>query len=651
MGDFDLSFNRQYSALIGGRGTGKSTVLEYLRWALGDEPRGDDLSEAEKKRQDLVQDTLVELGGKVEVELNINGVPHMVRRDGSGDQFKLKVGTDDFEDVPKKEIRELLPVQAYSQKQLSNVAVRIEELRRFVRAPVQDDLRDLDAGLESLKSDLRSAYIKVQKKRELQEDQSSVEREISSVQQQIEQAKDAMTDLSDGDRQILDQKEVYDREKETIQRWTDELKGVRSHLAELDEMTTSGPSSGTSGLANPEGGETNDQPLDGDFPDEDLMTAMRDQIDATLDAINSRAVESIAEIDHLLENESSFAEARQDFNERQEEFEEKYSSVRQRAEKHSREMKRLDKLTSREEDLRDQKQEIEEELSEIGEPAKIFERLREEWLKVHSQRSEILKDQCEALTDQSQELLRADLEVGGQTDKFVDLLKRKVKGSNLYTSKMESIFSLIPESDDPIEQYSEVMEDLETLALHDVDEKAELPSTPVLEECGLENDHLEKIARYLTPEDWLDLAVTPLGDEPQFEYKVQDDLYIDFASASAGQQATALLRALLNQEGPPLIIDQPEDDLDNQVIQDVVEEIWTAKHERQLIFASHNANLVVNGDADLVVCFESDMGGGAASGSIERAGAIDAEAIRTQITEIMEGGQDAFELRKEKYGF
>jgi type III restriction enzyme len=240
--------------------------------------------------------------------------------------------------------------------------------------------------------------------------------------------------------------------------------------------------------------------------------------------------------------------------------------------------------------------------------------------------------------------------VGGQTQEFVNLLKRKVEGSNLYESRMEDIFAPIPESEDPIEQYSAIMEDLETLATHDMEESADLPATPALVECELEEKHLGKITRHLSPEDWLDLAVTRLDDQPQFEYRVQDE-YIDFASASAGQQATALLQALLNQSGPPLIIDQPEDDLDNQVIQKVVKEIWTAKHERQLIFASHNANLVVNGDADLVVCFESDLDGGEASGSIDATGAIDVEKIRSQITDIMEGGQEAFELRKEKYGF
>ena len=108
---------------------------------------------------------------------------------------------------------------------------------------------------------------------------------------------------------------------------------------------------------------------------------------------------------------------------------------------------------------------------------------------------------------------------------------------------------------------------------------------------------------------------------------------------------------MLAQAGPPLIIDQPEDDLDSQVVLDVVRWIWSAKSRRQLIFASHNANLVVNGDAELVVVCENRTQGDQSGGQVGPQGAIDVEEIRSAVTQIMEGGEKAFKLRKEKYGF
>ncbi len=127
--------------------------------------------------------------------------------------------------------------------------------------------------------------------------------------------------------------------------------------------------------------------------------------------------------------------------------------------------------------------------------------------------------------------------------------------------------------------------------------------------------------------------------------------YIGFTDASAGQQATALLTVLLNQPGTPLIIDQPEDDVDSKMSPSIVQQIWKAKSSRQLIFASHNANFVVNGDAELVVCCDYVKAGDQTGGQIKAMGAIDNAGIREEITMVTEGGKQAFKLRMEKYGF
>jgi len=70
-----------------------------------------------------------------------------------------------------------------------------------------------------------------------------------------------------------------------------------------------------------------------------------------------------------------------------------------------------------------------------------------------------------------------------------------------------------------------------------------------------------------------------------------------------------------------------------------------------LIFASHNANLVVNGDAELVICCDYRGSSDQSGGRIKVEGAIDLTEVRDEITAVMEGGEKAFRLRKEKYGF
>ncbi len=142
----------------------------------------------------------------------------------------------------------------------------------------------------------------------------------------------------------------------------------------------------------------------------------------------------------------------------------------------------------------------------------------------------------------------------------------------------------------------------------------------------------------------------------RFEYKDRG-VYMPFERASPGQQASALLTLLLNQEAGTLIVDQPEDDLDNRVIMDVVRLLQRTKRKRQLIFATHNPNFVVNGDADKIVALAPSVEPNAADADeaarieIETDGAIETATVRQAITETMEGGQHAFELRSRKYAF
>jgi chromosome segregation protein len=128
-----------------------------------------------------------------------------------------------------------------------------------------------------------------------------------------------------------------------------------------------------------------------------------------------------------------------------------------------------------------------------------------------------------------------------------------------------------------------------------------------------------------------------------------------FEQASPGQQASALLELLLRQSAGTLIIDQPEDDLDNRVIMNIVNLIRTSKSGRQLLFATHNPNIVVNGDADKVIALKAgkNMPGREPDPrvQIDVDGAIETPDVRYAITHVMEGGQEAFDLRSRKYNF
>lgn len=127
------------------------------------------------------------------------------------------------------------------------------------------------------------------------------------------------------------------------------------------------------------------------------------------------------------------------------------------------------------------------------------------------------------------------------------------------------------------------------------------------------------------------------------EYKKMDDL-------SKGQRATALLLLLLGASNAPLVIDQPEDDLDNRFVYDgIVTNLRTLKGKRQIIASTHNANVPVLGDAELIVALEGDgQNGRAAADGI---GSLDDISIRSHVENVLEGGPAAFNARQHLYGF
>jgi hypothetical protein len=115
---------------------------------------------------------------------------------------------------------------------------------------------------------------------------------------------------------------------------------------------------------------------------------------------------------------------------------------------------------------------------------------------------------------------------------------------------------------------------------------------------------------------------------------------------STGQKCTAILSIILLERDAPLVIDQPEDDLDNEFIfRQIVQTLRREKERRQFIIVTHNANIPVAGDAELIAVMQADD----RHGWIERAGSIDDPGIREPVENILEGGHAAFQIRQMKY--
>ena len=146
-----------------------------------------------------------------------------------------------------------------------------------------------------------------------------------------------------------------------------------------------------------------------------------------------------------------------------------------------------------------------------------------------------------------------------------------------------------------------------------------------------------------------ELAAIRCSDRYLLELRMDDGSHRQLDDLSGGQRVSLLLSLLLEtKDERPLVIDQPEDELDNRFLFDtVLPALKRLKGRRQIIVATHNANIVVNGDADQVIQLEAT----ANRGRVACAGAIEEPAVRDAIVGTVDGGDEAFRLRRLKYGF
>jgi len=134
-------------------------------------------------------------------------------------------------------------------------------------------------------------------------------------------------------------------------------------------------------------------------------------------------------------------------------------------------------------------------------------------------------------------------------------------------------------------------------------------------------------------------------DEPRIQLRDGEN-YKDSLTLSTGQKCTAILPILLMDSENPLLVDQPEDNLDNRFIfETVVGSIRRIKRCRQLLFVTHNPNIPVLADAERV--FVLDSNGSAATKANE--GSVD--QCKPDIITLLEGGEEAFKRRKERYAY
>jgi hypothetical protein len=156
-------------------------------------------------------------------------------------------------------------------------------------------------------------------------------------------------------------------------------------------------------------------------------------------------------------------------------------------------------------------------------------------------------------------------------------------------------------------------------------------------ECQKRPELLDRLLVW-TPEDSLRVEYSATGDGQNFRPLIQ---------GSPGQRSAAIMAFFLAFGSEPIVLDQPEDDLDNHLIYDlVVQQVRECKQQRQIIIVTHNPNIVVNGDAEMVHALDFRAG----QCRVIESGALQRKELREEVCQIMEGGREAFTRRFRRLG-
>ncbi len=596
----------QLTCLIGGKGTGKSTVVESLRFAFDIEaPAGLGRAQYDK----LVENALPP-GTRVDVIFELrDGTRYSLTRT-SGQAPDLRDNDDNAVDLSPAEI---LDPAIYSQGQILETArqplAHLGLLDSFIEADLAERQRDEERVLEELQENTQRLTAALGQEEKREQDSARIAH--------LEKARKAFDKKGVSARTEL--RRQLDQEERLVESALSELDELRATLEALEAFSETPPL------------------LTEKLPHSKVWKELL----PAWNALSDKADKFKADM------QSAIADLRKRLVEIQEPDSDWSRSVRKKREEVAKVYRELqDEYPDL--DLA-QFERVDRELDDlrlrVGDPSELAGKIAN----LRSERKDLLRaltenrrkqfrsrdELAKNLTDALDGAVRIEVEFQGHRSVLADELtnlKTGAKGEVL--RELSKHPKCTPES-----LGDALLAGPETLQ----------------KDFGLTKAQAVKLADKISLEDKLEIQQLAIPDCVTIEFNLAEPgetpRYRDLTRLSVGQKATSILLILLAQEKRPLVIDQPEDDLDNRfVFKDVVERVRKVKDQRQLILATHNANIPVLGDAELIAVLEAEESGGKPTGRVEDTGSIDSGSIKRAVTLILEGGREAFTRRQEKYG-
>lgn len=603
--DAPLEFSEQLNCIIGARGTCKSTIIETIRFLFNDDPErvSELVADTKEEKKDgpahrgLIRATLQ--GGTAQLEIDDDGSVKTLERDVNSEP-RLYIERVKAIDEPGVFDR----IEIYSQGELQDIATdgpkRLALIDRRHKAEIGTWLRrasELAGKIAAIGPDLRDLRETIEGAKVRLSEGEPLREELAQVRSASPPVSTKMADLRTEFRRG---EALQARTAQIAQRYRDSTDLAHEAARQLTLVAEEARALG----------ETGNPRLD------EIVSVVARAADTA-----SIAAGELAQPDEI---DVQLAAAKDLFASQADEYHEALKEEEAVTEAHKREDRLAEEVSKLDQ--------IEDELNRhrAREQALIAERdrLRNE---LHELRTQVFRRrlaEVEGINAKHSDVIVLALKQGTQTKAYSEKIESLLEGSRIRDRPKlcSQLAAAIPPAD--------------FISLIEAEDAGRLAAV-------LERDpgQMMRLVSHLGSSDDLYSLEGELPDDELEITMFVDGAHQSVSEMSKGQKATAILPLLLRSADYPLVLDQPEDDLDNRFIyRTLVERVRALKQERQLIFVTHNANIPVVGDAERVFVMEMDR-------DHAKVNAGDVDDMRTSIVDLLEGGEKAFKRRGATYGY
>lgn len=614
---FVVDFNPQLTTIIGGRGSGKSSILRFLRGAFSHVKDLENLHEVEVDHNDffkiednghgvLTEDT------EIEVYFVRDSIDYKItyqQKNLSPIVERFDIAKEEYEVINDEGFIDFFQFEEYSQKQIYSIAQRTNSLRNRIDTAIPD--------LMALSSEYHQER---QNYRSLMEAKRSLEQAVKIKGKLATEVKDLRTKIEllkqSGISTLITQQQNFLNQRQQIKTYLESVRDIAQELVKIAPSYLQHPSFPSVAIE-----EKYRQEIESIL---NPSSALINQVGKALNDYASRIGGELREEVAKIRDSQLFKDlqvCKTNFEEKKTELESKGISSMTDFQKYNQlideKEKEIKNLEEKEKELINIKKEIDDRKKKIVDIRSSVTKIRRDFV------SSCIND----------DKIKVAIIAYADKSDFRTKLRKILNKSANYDKGIETAVNYVFADDKILKNLADFKESMHLI--HDgLDEG---------EEYG---GWFRNLIRELTPSQMDQIDLIYPEDQIEMRYNVGNNRFKPLTVASAGQKTTAILTFILSFGNVPLILDQPEDDLDNRLVYDlIVDKIRKIKQHRQVIVVTHNANIPVNGDAEYVVSMSSET----PTLKIEAEGAVDADDVKREICTVMEGGVDAFNIRAKRY--